>query len=376
MPPLPEFKLEAYFSRWEFRARYNLAASDAETVSLEELLSLATPEARDRWATLRLGYTQTFGDPGLREAIAEMYDGTGPEGILCFSGGEEGLYCAMHALLGPGDHAVVLVPNYQSTEEVPLSLCATTGVALRPERGWRLDLDEVRDAVTERTKLLAINFPHNPTGASIDRDQLAQLVGLARERGLYLFSDEAYRGLERRPEDRLPQVADLYERGLSLGVVSKAFGLPGLRIGWIACQDRELLGRMERLKHYLSICNSAPSEILALVAVQARDRLWARNALLVDRNLRLAEPFFARWGSLFETYVPDGGCVAFPRWLGAEGVEAFCATLVQEKGVLLLPASVFQSRLGPVPTDRFRIGFGREDFPAAIGELDAFLEER
>lgn len=373
MHPLPEFRLEAYFSRWEFRARYNLAASDAETWSVTELLELASPSERRAWETLRLGYTQTFGDPALREELASTYHDVTPSAILCFTGGEEALYAAFHSILSSRDHAVVVVPCYQSAEEVPSSICRTTGVALKPERGWKLDIDELRDAIRPETRLLAINFPNNPTGASITPAELNAIVDIARERNLYLLSDEAYRGLERAEPGPLRQVADLYERGLSLGVLSKAYGLPGLRVGWIACRDSALLQRLERFKHYLSICGAAPSEVLARIAIRERERLWARNVALLRRNLEHAAAFFSAFTDLFEWQPPDAGCVAFPKYLGEDGADAFCARAVETAGVLLLPGSLFHSNLTRVPVNRFRIGLGRANCADALEQLSVLL---
>jgi aspartate/methionine/tyrosine aminotransferase len=373
---LPDFRLETYFSRWEFRAQFNLAGSDVETLSMEELLALATPEDRAAWAQLRLGYTETFGSPALRTAIASTYDSIAMDRILCFAGAQEAIFCAMHALLTPSDHVVVIVPDYQSLEEVPLSICAVTGVPLRHSVGWTLDLDELEAALRPNTKLVAINFPHNPTGSVIDRRTFDGVIRLAAERRMYLFSDEVYRGLERDSARTLPHAADCYPRALSLGVMSKAYGLPGLRIGWIACPDSAVIGRLERMKHYTSICNSAPSEVLATIALTARDDILARNRALVRDNLEHVRRFMEDHDGLFAWDDPDGGCIAFPRYLGPEGVDEFCRSAVEESGVLLLPNSVYQSRLAPVPSDRFRIGYGRRNLPAALAQLEAHLAAR
>jgi aspartate/methionine/tyrosine aminotransferase len=373
---LPDFRLESYFSRWEFTARHHLTASDIESMSLAELLALADDADRTAFENLRLGYTETWGDPALREAIAQTYEHVTADDVLCFAGAEEALYLAMTVLLDAGDHAVVVTPNYQSAETVPLARCAVTGVALDPDDDWALDLDQVRAALRPNTKVLSVNFPHNPTGKVIDAADFRELARLCDDRGIHLFSDEVYRGVERDPARTLPQAADLSGRALSLNVLSKALGLPGLRIGWIACRDRELLTRLERAKHYTSICNAAPSEALALIALRARERILARNRRLIADNLPVFDAFFAEFADLFEWRAPDGGCVAYPRYLGADGVEEFCARLVEEAGVLLLPASVYSSELTPTPTDRFRVGVGRADPREGLAAFAAWLRAR
>ena len=374
MTMLPDFKLETYLSKWEFQSRYHMTASDMESMTVAELLALASAEDRAAFDALRLGYIETYGTPPLRAAIAETYAGLTVEDVLAFAGAEEGIFCAMHALLDKDSHAVVVTPNYQSSESLPLSICATTGIALRENENWRLDVDELKAALRPNTKLVLINFPHNPTGKVADRATFDAVVALCAERGIHLFSDEVYRGLERRPELQLPQAAEVYERGLSLNVMSKAYGLPGLRVGWIACRDRELLSRMERIKHYLSICNASPSEHLAIIALKARERIVARNLALIDENLKSANAFFDEFSDLFDWQVPDGGCIGFPRYTGKDGVEAFCRRLAEEVGVVLLPASIYQSALTPVPADRFRIGFGRSYVPEGLAAMRAWLK--
>ena len=182
-----------------------------------------------------------------------------------------------------------------------------------------------------------------------------------------------YRLIERDHVERLPQIADAYERGISLNVMSKAYGLPGLRIGWIATRNRNLLSRMERAKHYLSICNSGPSEVLALIALNARESILTRNRNLVRNNLTRLDEFFSAYPDLFEWQLPDGGCIGYPRYLGQDGVESFCERLVEDTGVLLLPASIYQSALGPTPTDRFRIGYGRADIDIGLDVMREYL---
>lgn len=373
MTLLPDFRLETYFSRWEFSAKYILCGSDIETMSLTELLALANDEDRRRWDELRLGYVETFGTPALRAAIADTYEHIRPSEVLAFAGAQEGIFAAMNALLAPDDHAIVIIPNYQSSETLPASICSVTGVPLDASHDWNLDLDRVRAAIRPNTRLISVNFPHNPTGKILSQDEFAELIDIARRHGLYLFSDEVYRLIERDPARRLPQAADAYEKGLSLNVLSKAYGLAGLRIGWVATRNTELLSRMERIKHYLSICNSAPGEALAIIALHARDAILGRNRALVDANLGHLDKFFSRHADLFDWRTPDGSSIGFPRYLGADSVDAFCERLVTQAGVLLLPGSVYRSEYGPTPTDRFRIGYGRRNMVEALDRLERYI---
>jgi aspartate/methionine/tyrosine aminotransferase len=155
--------------------------------------------------------------------------------------------------------------------------------------------------------------------------------------------------------------------------MSKAYGLAGLRIGWLACKDRETLRRFERFKHFLSICNAAPSEVLARIALKARDKILAKNVQVVRDNLAVLEPFFAEYAHLFDWHVPEGGCISFIRYKGRDGVEAFTARMVEECGVLLLPASVFRSELAPTPDNCLRVGFGRSHVPQGVEVMRDWL---
>ncbi|MDJ0780677.1 MAG: aminotransferase class I/II-fold pyridoxal phosphate-dependent enzyme [Desulfosarcinaceae bacterium] len=368
-----DFALETYLSKWEFTARHHLTASDMESMSLSQLLTLAEPADRKAFDKLWLGYSETYGLPDLRREIAATYETANPEDILCFAGAEEGIYAAMRVLLDDHAHAIVVVPNYQAAETIPLSICAVTGVALDPRDGWSLDVDQVRAAIRPNTRLISINFPNNPTGAVLARDRFESLVALCRLHGIYLFSDEVYRGIERDADRRLPQAADLYERALSLGVMSKAYGLPGLRIGWIMTKDHAILQRMERYKHYLSICNAGPSEWLALIALKARQRILHHNRTRVAANLALLDRFFADYPHLFEWQPGEGGCVAYPRYTGPGTADQFCEDLVVDAGVLLLPPKVYHSELLATPRDRFRIGFGRANLDAGLSAFRAYL---
>ena len=374
MQDLPDFRLEVYLGRWEFTARHHLTASDAETLTVAEVLG---PAGMEELAALPLGYAPTWGSEALRAGIAATYDALEPEDVLVFAGAEEAMFWAMQELAGPGGHAIVTLPNYQSMESVPLATGAdVSGLALDPDAGWALDLDALTALLRPETRLVAVNFPNNPTGALPDPATWAALAALCEERGIVLFCDEVYRGLEPAGTPPLRQAADLSATAVSMGVMSKAYGLPGLRIGWLASRDRALLARLERRKHYTSICNAAPSELIATAALRRGPEIRARNRAIIDANLPVFDAFFARWEDRFAWEHPQAGCVCFPRYLGADGADAFCHDLVEQAGVVLLPASIYASALGAVPRDRFRIGVGRRGPEPALDALDAWLRAR
>lgn len=376
--PIAPFKLERYFARWEFNAPYLLCSSDIQGYPLQELLALADDETRDLWANLTLGYTETLGHPLLRAEIAGMYQSVGPEGVVCFAGAEEALYVAMRVLLRPGDHMIVTFPGYQSSYQVAETIGAQVSRwMLRPSRvpgghlEWKVDLNELRDLVRPNTRLILVNFPHNPTGALLSREEWAGILAVAEEAGCYLFSDEVYRLLEYDLADRLLPAVDGYARALSLGVMSKPFGLAGLRIGWLALRDMDLLAQVANYKDYTTICSSAPSEILAIIALRAKERVLARSLGMIRSNLDDVEAVMAELTDHFEWIPPRAGSIAFPRWLGKLPVEAFTDALVQEAGVMLLPGTVFD-----YPGSHFRLGLGRENIPEALERLKNFIQTK
>lgn len=362
MSQLPIFQLEDYLSTREFSAPYMFGSSDAETWSMKELVEMADEECQKLWGNLGLGYTETQGHPLLREEIAQQYnENIFAKNVLCFAGAEEGIYAACQTLLEPTDHAIVITPAYQSLESIPASLCDVTSISLSPENKWSLDVSLVKEAIQPNTKLLLINFPQNPTGTIITHGQQKLLVELARSKGIWIFSDEVYRLLELDPKDRLPPMADIYEKGLSLGVMSKAYGLAGLRIGWIACQDQAMLKKFGEMKHYLTICNSAPSEILSLIALRNSETLLARNHEIMKSNIKLLDAFFDEYSDAFEWVRPKGGCVGFPKLKLSISAYDFCEQLCLQKGVVALPNTVYDFK-----GNHIRVGFGRKNMPEAL----------
>ena len=366
---IEDFALERYFARWEFAVRHQLSASDVEAYTLPELLALADADAKARWNSLSLGYTESLGLPALREEIARTYEGLSPDNILVLAGAEEGIFLTMHALLSAGDDAVVVAPAYQSLHAVARAVGAkATLIPLRPESGWLLDPEDIARAVTQRTRVISVNFPHNPTGAHITADVQRRLIEIADSAGAVLFSDEVYRGLEYHRPDLLPPAATLSARAVSLGVMSKSYALAGLRIGWIATRNTELLDRVARLKDYTTICSSAPSEILALIALRAKEQVLQRSRSIVENNLQYAHEFMSANSDQLEWTPPRAGSVAFPRFTNRDADDV-SRVLAERESVLLLPGSIFGSE-----ASHFRLGLGRRDFPMALEKLRNVLQ--
>lgn len=366
---IPPFALEAYFARYEFSARFLLSSSDCETMTVRELLQLAGADER-KLLDGRLGYTESQGNPALREAIAHRYVGISADEVIVLTAPEEGIYVTMRTLLEPGDHAVVLTPAYDSLLNLAEHVSGNVSRwEIRPEAGrWGLDLDELERLVTPRTRLIVVNFPHNPTGFLPTPDQFEAIAGIARRAGAWLFCDEMYRGLERVPAERLPSAVEQYERAIILSGLSKVHGLPGLRSGWLVCRDEPTRRALVNWKFYTTICPPAPSEWLALVALEAQEALVVRNRAIIDRNLDVAEGFFARQRALFDWRPPRAGSVALVG-LAVPSATDYCERLVDETGVMLLPSSCLGYGDGHV-----RFGFGRANFPEALAHYERHLE--
>jgi aspartate/methionine/tyrosine aminotransferase len=371
MMSINTFKLEDYLARYEFSAPYLLCCSDAESFTMSEILAMASPEDKKLWDDLRLSYTESPGLPILRKTVADqLYPGLKEDNILMFAGAEEGIFCALHALIEADNHVIVLTPCYQSLLEIPkLKGADISEIELKEENGYRIDLNAIKDSVKPNTKCIIINFPHNPTGQVIEEDELKGLIDICKKQDIWLFSDEVYRLLGKPKQPWASPAACLYDKALSLGVMSKAFGMAGLRIGWIACQDKAILKAIERMKHYTSICNSAPAEILSLMSLRNKDQVLERNNQIVERNLKILDQFFIEYAHLFEWVRPQGGCVGFVKYKGAETIDSFCDRLVKSKGVLLMPASIYS-----YSGNRFRIGFGRKNMPECLEKLKEFLD--
>ncbi len=365
---LPPFKLERYFAKYEFSVEFLLCSSDCEAMSIAELLALEDGAA-EKFQRVWLGYAESQGSPALRREICKIYQTMQPEDILVHSGAEEAIFLFMHAALQPGDHVIVHAPRYQSLGDAAKSVgCEVSDWQAREGNGWALDLDELRRLLRPATKAVIVNSPHNPTGWLMPRADFDSLNQFAREHGLLLFFDEVYRESEYDPTTRLPAACDMGAHAVSLGVTSKTYGLAGLRIGWIATKNRKIYQAMAALKDYTTICNAAPSEFLAEVALRNRQKLMDRNLALIQGNLVVVEDLFQRYDALFSWVRPSAGSMAFPR-LSQGDVDFFCDDLVKKAGVLLLPGSTYDD-FG----NHFRIGLGRKNLPQAAERLENYLK--
>lgn len=366
---LPPFKLERYFARYEFNTEFLLCSSDCESMSIADLLAFEDGAA-ERFHNHWLGYTESLGSPTLRKEIANIYSTTKPEDILVFAGANEAIYLFMMAALKENDHIIVHAPHYQSLSEVAKGIgCMVSPWRAREENGWALDLDELRHLMRPSTKAIVVNLPHNPTGYLMSRVDFDALNTFAQENNLLLFSDEVYRESEYALADRLPAAVDYGTHAVSLGVTSKTYGLAGLRIGWLATKNRDLYNKMASLKDYTTICNSAPSEFLAELAMRHRTRLANRNLEIIKHNLTIVDDLFTRYSSLFSWHRPKAGSMGFPKLIRGD-VESFCDDLVKKVGVLLLPGSVYDDA-----HNHFRLGLGRKNFPQAVERLESYLSK-
>ncbi len=365
------FEIEHFFRQHEFSAPYGISSSDCEPLTLPELLSYASPQRREQFEQLWLGYTENQGHPELRAAIAALHQGVVGDDVIEVVP-EEGIFLTMNALLEAGDHVVAIAPSFQSLWEIARAKgCQLSFWRQRQtECGWHFDLDELARLIRPDTKMLIVNFPHNPSGYLPDHADFERIVELARQHNLILFSDEIYRFSEQDPALRLPSACELYERSLVLGGLSKCFGLPGLRVGWLITPDAALSHEVQELKSYVTICASAPSEILALIGLENWQALTARAVEIVRRNIEHCRAFFGRYAGLFWVRYPQSGTVTLVELRADRSVDDFAAAAVADQGVTVLPASVMLFE-----GNYFRLGLGRRNLPQALEPLEQVISD-
>jgi aspartate/methionine/tyrosine aminotransferase len=367
---LNPFRIEEYYGKHEFTAKYMLSNSDAQSRTIGELLDLE-PSAREELESQWCGYTEAPGAPYLRETIANIYETLEAKDILVCSCAEEGIFLLYHTLLGAGDHAIIETPCYESALELARSTGAEISTWQRHyQDGWAHDIEKLENLIKPNTKVIYINTPSNPTGLLMPRHIFDAVVNIAQSKNIILFCDEVYRELEHDPATRLPAACDAYENAVSLGSVSKTYGLPGLRIGWFASRNTELLENLLSYKYYTTICNSAPSEFLSALALRHRHTLTKRNLELVHKNLPLLEAFLERYKDVFEWVKPNASPIGFPRFKLSQDVVAFCEEVLKETSVLLLPGSVYDQ------PKHLRMGYGRSNMPEALERLETYLKTK
>lgn len=362
------FATEQFYALYEFQMPYLLSVSDCESVTAEALLELAGMSL-NALGQLHLGYTTSQGNEELRQAIASTYETISDDGVVVLTSPVEGIYLTMRTLLEPEDEAIVLTPAYDSLKNMAEHICKVRAWELvAMEQDWQLDFDALEKLINDKTKLIVVNFPHNPTGFLPEPEQFEYLISMAKAHGIWLFCDEMYRGLEFDGRDSLPSAADQYENTIVLSGLSKAYGLPGLRSGWLVIRDDQVRDRLINWKHYTTICPSAPSEFLALAALKAKDKLIEKNLKIIQENLELAEPFFNRWKNFLTWRRPQSASVALVG-IDVDSATDYCHTLAKGQGVLLLPSSCMG-----YGDQHVRFGFGRKTFEGALQHYEAHLQ--
>jgi aspartate/methionine/tyrosine aminotransferase len=364
------FKLERFYSIHEFTAKYLLCSSDCESMTIGDLLQMeegAVEKFYQQW----LGYTETKGNPDLRTDISSIYNKINVEEVLVCAGAQEPIFLFCQAMLQAGDEVIIQFPCYQSVQSIPESMgCKVLNWNVKYDNNKpTFDIVELEKLITHKTKVIFLNSPHNPTGYHFSKEEQQRIVEIARTNNCIIFCDEVYRDLEHKPIYQIPAFADVYENSVSLCVMSKAYGLPGLRIGWVATKQKSILEKMAILKEYTTICNAAPSEFLAGVALRNRDKILKRNIEIVQTNILLLNIFFSKYSQLFSWYQPVAGPISFVRMNFNTDDLAFVNKVVKEKNVLLLPGDVYDYK------GYFRVGFGRKNMPEALEKFEEFVTE-
>ncbi len=365
------FAIERWFARYEFTTEINVAETSIKPLTTREILALAGLDGwPDEVLGRRLGYLESNGTPALREAVSRYVPNTPPDQVLVTIGAIEADYLVSKALVRPGDTVITQFPMYQALYSVAEALGARVKRwLLREEDGYRPDLDALVRLLDDRTRLVVVNHPQNPTGSIFTREELQALCDLAAERGFYLLCDEVYYGLWLNHSDRpAPMARALDPRAVHVGSASKALAAPGLRIGWVAGPPEVIQACWEQ-RDYTSLCNPWPSEFLATILLTHHERVMDRSLRLARTNFRIFDGW-VREHQAFVSYVPPrAGVVCFPRYHLDLPSEEFCHRLIEEEGVLTIPGSCFEQE------GHFRLGFGYDTdrLEEALGRMSRFF---
>lgn len=364
---MSKFLVDAYFTEYESKAKYMMGSSDPESLPLSEAASDLSSYAAEP-----LGYALGNGYLPLREKLSALYETVTPDQIAMMNGGEETIYVTMRALLKPGDEIVVQMPSYQSLSVIAREIGCSI-IEYRPsfEQHWAFDLETLKAKITPQTKLLILNYPHNPTGACLTDSEMAAIVELCREHHLYLIADEVYRFLRMDESCSDASFADLYENAVALGSFSKTFAAPGLRLGWVAAKSPELLHKLLAYRHFTSTCSNLPCQWIACELLSKKDNIMQRNNSIVRRNAVLLEQFVQQHSALFAYVPPKGATMAYVKLLGGQPAMDFCMEILEHTGVLIVPSSVLENS-----DEYLRIGLCRESFPVCVRLVSEYLCNR
>jgi len=370
------FALERWMTTYETRVKYDIAESGILPMTVNELLSLEPPDQRgailDRLLNVRLGYSEAPGTLELRQLLADTYERCEPDNILVTTGAIEANFLLFNVLLQAGDHVIAPYPAYQQLYSVPRAIgCDVSLWRVGPDNGCRYDLDELERLVTPRTRLIVVNTPHNPTGAMLSGDELKRVYGLAESVGARLMCDEAYRWLTVPGGPSLaPPAFNLGSAGISVGTVSKPFGLPGLRIGWIAA-DRDTVSQCWAMRDYVSLSPGKLNDALAVLAIKHRDKIIARNNAIISANLAAANAWIAEHSDILSWQPPSAGLLALLRYQMDIPSLEFANKLAEQYSVMLAPGSAFGYE------NHLRIGIGQDPaiFAAGLAQASACFAE-
>ena len=348
---IPPFLLDEWLNHYHFAStppEFDLASSTGPISSTNEILELMSPDERERFDETQLIYSAVTGKRPLRQAIADVH-GVGVDEVQVLTGASEALLSLFFLAAEPGANVLLPFPGYPPTSvEARLLGLETRFYHLRRENDFTVDLDEIKKLADVKTKLLLINSPHNPTGATVSNAQMRQLHDFAVERGIPFVSDEVYHPIY---HDEETSSAAVLPHAIVVGSFSKALSLSGLRVGWIIDRDPARQRQYMDARGYFTISNSPFAEDLAVVALRHRDRILARTRSAATTNLSLLDQFFAEWKDEVGWVRPRGGMVCFP-WLKRGGnARKFCSA-VAERGTLLAPGDCFGM------PEHFRLGFG------------------
>ena len=365
------FKVEEWMNLNETKAKYNIAETCVDSVSLDELFSLAGRDRREFFDTLsrrRMTYGAIFGAEELKAAICGLYRSAGADDVVTTHGAAGANHLALYSLVEPGDAVVSVMPTYQQLYSIPESYGAKVRILkLKREENFLPDLDRLRTLVNEKTKVICINNPNNPTGALMPEETLRGIVGIARRVGAYVICDEVYRFLTQ--EEGYPEsIADLYEKWIAVGSMSKVFSLAGLRLGWIATRSREAMREILLHRDYDTISCGMIDEALATVALEAKEAIIARNRAIVRENLSILDEWIAK-EPRFSYVKPQCGTTALLYCDVDMPSEEFCARLLAETGAFLTPGSCFDEE------HCFRIGYAcsKEELKEGLAKLSEFV---